>query len=114
MKAVFALLAGVLSVQTASAQVAPVTIMQEPNVGVIDNTFYQGLSGDRRTPTMQREQLARAIALRAEAEGLLNSDGGKLSAAHERYIRRKACDILNPTASRTGSLAPDPTRPCPG
>lgn len=114
MKVVVALLAGVMSVQAASAQVAPVTIMQQPDLSTIDGSFANSLRGDRRTPTMKREQLARALALRDEAAELLSSDGGKFSAAHERYIRRKACEILNPTASRTGSLAPNTTRSCRG
>lgn len=112
MKILLSSLAGVLSVQVASAQVAPVTVMQDPHVSAIDNVFYNG-TGDRRTPTMRREQLARALALREEAAELMSRDGGKLSAASERYIRRKACYILHPSASRTGSLAPNTTGTCP-
>jgi hypothetical protein len=106
-----ALIASSLGIQAASAQVAPVTVMQDPPFTSVDNGFGS-LTGDRRTPTMKREQLARALALRDEAAELLSQDGGTLSAAHQRYIQRKACNILNPSASRTGSIAPDPSRAC--
>jgi hypothetical protein len=106
-----ALIASSLGIQAAYAQVAPVTVMQAPPYMGVDHGF-SSLTGDHRTPTMKREQLERALSLRDEAAAMLRQDGGTLSAAHQRYIQRKACNILNPGASRTGSLAPGPSRAC--
>ncbi len=50
--------------------------------------------GSHYTPTMRRQELALAIALRDEAEALQAADGGTLSPRNQRYIRRKATEIL--------------------
>ncbi|PZU08698.1 hypothetical protein [Sphingomonas sp.] len=55
---------------------------------------YWALGGLAETPTMKRQKLARAIALRQEVDGFLAQDGGTLSAEHQRYVQRKARDIL--------------------
>ncbi len=58
-------------------------------------TFYEHFgSSPRDTPTMARERLQQALALRAEAAALLEADGGTFTPGHDRYIRRKARTIL--------------------
>lgn len=47
------------------------------------------------TPTMQRQKLAQAIALRDEAARLVAEDGGTLSVRNADYIQRKAARILS-------------------
>jgi hypothetical protein len=57
--------------------------------------FYEFPGSSRRdTPTMARDRLQRAVALKAEAAELLEADGGTFTREHETYIRRKARDIL--------------------
>ena len=51
--------------------------------------------GSHYTPTMRRQELAQAIALREEAAALLLADGGTLNPRNQRYIRRKAAKILS-------------------
>ncbi len=46
------------------------------------------------TPTMKRQKLARALALRAEAAHLLSEDGGTFTDEHRAYIVRKRWQIL--------------------
>lgn len=58
------------------------------------------------TPTMRAAKLARANALRAEAETLLRQDGGTFTPQHIAYIRGKACDILGHSRVEMGSLVP--------
>jgi hypothetical protein len=56
---------------------------------------------------MRSNKLKRAIALRAEADALLEKDGGKLTPTHEAYVRRKACAILGHPRAPAGSLIPE-------
>lgn len=90
-------LAAVLLPAVANAQSPqlsnPAPTMNMPNY----STFASSLSARQpisETPTMKRQKLERAIALRAEAATLLKQDGGTFSAKHAAYIRRKARAIL--------------------
>lgn len=47
------------------------------------------------TPTMQRQRLVLAVALRNEAHQLQQQNGGTLTAEHRRYLRRAAYKIVN-------------------
>jgi len=63
-----------------------------------------GRVGLSETPTMRANKLKRAIALRTEADFLLQQDGGRLTPTHEAYVRRKACAILGSSPVRAGAL----------
>ena len=80
--------------------------MNGPNYSTLlpSTTGRLGLS---ETPTMRANKLERAIALRAEADALLEQDGGKLTPTHEAYVRRKACAILGDPRAPAGSLVPE-------
>lgn len=82
MKAIIGILIALTSVAASANPYSP------PPLG------YAYIMGGHETPTMKREKLERAEALKQEASTLLAQDGGTLTAAHETYIRRKACDIL--------------------
>lgn len=57
------------------------------------------------TPTMRRDKLKQALALRAEALRLQEADGGVLSPEHAAYVRGRAAAIMGqPTPPATGSL----------
>jgi hypothetical protein len=97
MKYVIALAALILPT-VANAQIpqlsSPEPTMNMPNY----STFASSMSARQplsETPTMKRQKLERAIALRAEAATLLEQDGGTLSPRHAAYIRRKARAILS-------------------
>jgi hypothetical protein len=90
-----------------SAQITgPAMSMNGPNYSMLlpSTTGRLGLS---ETPAMRANKLERAIALRAEADSLLEQDGGKLTATHEAYVRRKACAILGDSRLPAGSLVPE-------
>ena len=57
------------------------------------------LGGNSETPTMQRQKLVRAKALRVEAVSLLAQDGGTLTDEHQRYVQRKVRNILSNNSS---------------
>ncbi len=82
------LLPEIADAQTSSV---PMISMSMPN----DLSFSRSIElfpdrGSQETPTMRRQKLARAIALREEAATLLRQDGGTLTARHQAYIRGKA------------------------
>ena len=52
------------------------------------------LSSRDGTPTMRRQKLDQAIALREEAARLARENGGTLSPRQQAYIQRKARAIL--------------------
>lgn len=56
------------------------------------------------TPTMRRERLARAVALREKVLMLQAQDGGVLSAQSIRYINREARKVLGDNGPWTGTL----------
>lgn len=75
------------------------------------STFQSSIEGRNvapfsETPTMRAAKLARANALKAEAETLLRQDGGTFTPQHIAYIRGKACDILGHSRLEMGSLVP--------
>lgn len=81
--------------------------MSAPNY----STYRSSIEGvnvapSSETPTMRAAKLARANALKAEAETLLRQDGGKFTPQHLAYIRGKACDILGSSRVEMGSLVP--------
>jgi hypothetical protein len=51
-------------------------------------------NGSDDTPTMRRDKLRRAIALRSEAAALVVEDGGTLTPDHQAYIQRQRRAIL--------------------
>ncbi len=60
-----------------------------------NRTFYEARDfGMRDTPAMADKRLKRALALKQEAAALLEADGGTFTNEHERYVRRKAREIL--------------------
>ena len=71
----------------------PQPSMTMPNYTTTVRPVYLGSSAD--TPTMRRQKLMRALALREEAASLLREDGGTLTPEHEEYVRRKARAILD-------------------
>jgi hypothetical protein len=89
----------------ASAQTGSGMSMNGPNYSTLlpSTTGRPGLS---ETPSMRAKKLERAVALRAEANSLLEQDGGRLTPTHETYVRRKACAILGDPPAPLGSLVP--------
>ena len=97
MKAILAILiiTAPAALMAQAAPNGPLPTMNMPN----DSTF-QTMAGnysastkwsdDLPTRAVQQRQLSQAIALRDEATQLRVADGGTLSAAHLRYIQRKA------------------------
>jgi hypothetical protein len=60
-------------------------------------TFVPSLVGREPlsdTPSMERQKVRRAIALREEAAALMQENGGTLTPAQQAYVRRKAQAIL--------------------
>lgn len=84
--------------------------MNSPNYSTYQTQVFGwngGLSEvPMETPTMRAEKLQRAIALREEADVLLQQDGGTFTPAHEAYVRRKVCAILGSSRTKIGNLAP--------
>ena len=77
-----------------SAQISsPQPTMNMPNYSTFNSTMT-GRIPLSETPTMKRQKLARAIALREEAAKLLEEGGGTLTPREETYLRRKARAIL--------------------
>jgi hypothetical protein len=89
MKALLIALPAMLLASEAAGQAPGVA---PPNIPVMQ---VPGLPSRPITPTMQRQHLERAFALRDEAKLLIEEGGGKLSAKQQRYIRRKAYKILD-------------------
>jgi hypothetical protein len=89
----------------ASAQTGSGMSMNGPNYSTLlpSTTGRPSLS---ETPSMRAKKLERAVALRAEADSLLEQDGGRLTPTHEAYVRRKACAILGDPPAPLGSLVP--------
>lgn len=103
---IFVGLAIALTAVSASAQTtASGTGMNSPNYSTFE-TSVTGRSVSPETPTMRAKKLQRALALRTEVSGLLARDGGKLSPGHEKYVRRKACQILGQQSVAIGTLVP--------
>jgi hypothetical protein len=99
-------LAMALTAVSASAQTTVAGIsMNSSNYSTFQSSVA-GTSGVSETPTMRAEKLRRAVALRTEVSAFMKQDGGKLSPGHERYVRRKACQILEMQSSTTGTLVP--------
>lgn len=63
--------------------------MNGPNYSTWANNRGTGY-GSAITPSMRREQLERARALRTEVGALLSADGGTLTLKHLAYVQRKA------------------------
>ena len=98
MKAAFVLCAILLPL-IASAQGLPVT---QPLINAPSHTTGGPELGSdllfpssTETPTMRRQKLERAKALRVEVDQLLRVNGGTLTVTEQAYVRRKARDILN-------------------
>jgi hypothetical protein len=74
----------------------PQPTMNEPNYSTdAVSARSHGHWGSRDTPTMKRQKLARALALRDEAAQLLAKDGGTFSDRNRAYIERKRDRILS-------------------
>lgn len=106
-KILISLAAALVSVSATAQTTGVGESMSSPNY----TTFRAGVEamqgrGLSETPTMRAQKLERAIALRAEANALLQEDGGKLTAEHAAYVRRKACKILSGKSAVSGTLAP--------
>jgi hypothetical protein len=95
MKAAIALIFALVPA-TAFAQMPGVIMDRPTGLTFTDNSsgMWASATGRALTPTMQRQQLAQAIALRAETIAFLDQDGGTLSDHHQRYVKRKARLIL--------------------
>ena len=98
MKAVL-VLAAILTPAVATAQStspsAPYNATLSRSTGEYAIAFQGRIFNDvRDTPTMKRQKRDRALALRAEAQMLLEQDGGTLTREHDAYLRREARDIL--------------------
>lgn len=105
MKRIIAVFTMVVSVAVSAQTVTnPNPTMNEPNYSM-HSTTLQSYAGSRvkDTPTMERQKLARAVALRNEANKLRIADGGTLSPANQRYIQHKA-DAIRGRQQRLGSL----------
>jgi hypothetical protein len=90
-------LAAILLPGLASAQSEPVSNVEPTMTMPNDSTFAPSLVGREPltdTPSLQRQKVRQAIALREEAAALLKADGGTLTAEHQAYVRRKARAIL--------------------
>ncbi|VWX53617.1 hypothetical protein [Novosphingobium sp. 9U] len=84
--------------------------MNSPNYSTYQTSVF-GWSGGfaeipMDTPSMRADKLRRAVALRQEADVLLEQDGGTFTPAHEAYVRRKVCAILGTSRTNIGNLAP--------
>ncbi|MDO6412914.1 hypothetical protein Q4F19_00820 [Sphingomonas sp. BIUV-7] len=86
-------LTGLLLLLPAAAAAQMPGIIQESS-GTYSPAFFVPAGGHADTPTMRRQKLARAVALRSEVDGFLVTDGGVLTDEHQRYVQRKARDIL--------------------
>jgi hypothetical protein len=98
-------LIGIVSAASASAEWPGQSMAMTQSAG--SNLAENGMfSGVRETPTMRRQKLAQAIAVREEAARLKAADGGTLSAEHAAYIEKRVRKILRRTSAtaRTGSL----------
>lgn len=89
----------VVAICAAIAVTSAPAIAQTGAVAVADMswmvpTFVAQWGGSHETPSLAAHKLRLALALRAEAGELLVQDGGTLTKAHERYVRRKAARIL--------------------
>jgi hypothetical protein len=97
MKYIIALTA--LLLPAAAAAQSPQLSSPEPTMNMPNYSTFASSATARQplseTPTMKRQKLERAIALRAEAATLVEQDGGTLTAKHAAYIRRKARAILS-------------------
>ena len=99
-----------LTAVSASAQTTVAGVgMNSPNYSTFQSSVT-GTSGISETPTMRAEKLKRAIALRTEVSALMKQDGGRLSPGHERYVKRKVCQILGSQSATIGTLVS--TRSC--
>lgn len=85
-------LSGAASAQSGRLSI-PQTAMTMPNNSTF-NLMMAGRIPISETPTMKRQKLARAIALREEAAKLVQEGGGTLTPRQETYLRRKAQAIL--------------------
>lgn len=112
MKLAIALLASLVSLPAAAQTYAGGVGMNSPNYTTYRSSVEGRSGGLSETPTMKAEKLARAKALRMEADALLAQDGGTFTPAHEAYIAQKVCEILSPPLKNTGNLPP--SRRCAG
>ncbi len=96
---VLILAAPVLILATASVAQTPVSSPLPPSdpTRSIENFSLSSVGTPLQTlhdtPTMQRQRLARALSLRAEADALLALSGGTLTAQQQRHFRRAAHHI---------------------
>jgi len=107
MKVLVAVVAGCAGVAAMAQTTAGGIGMNSPNYSTYQLSVA-GMNGRglSETPSMRKQKLERAVALRQEADTLLAQDGGKLTPEHEAYVRRKVCTILGSEDRGTGSLAP--------
>ena len=70
-------------------------LMNVPNYSTLATSLDSARLPLGKTPTMQRQRLTRASALRSEANALALEDGGVLSDVHLRYVQRKADGIMS-------------------
>lgn len=94
MKLVISLLVlAVPGIASAQMLTSPQPTMNEPNYTTSPVESF-ALSAASETPTMKRQKLARAWALRAEAAQLLADDGGTFTLEHRVYVESKRRAIL--------------------
>ena len=79
-----------LAAQPGSAPVQA-GLLRAPNTN-IETPYLFSRDG---TPTMRRQKVKRAIALREEAARLMQENGGTLTPEQQAYVRREAREILS-------------------
>ncbi len=90
------LLLSIPGIANAQAIANPQPTMNEPNYSTDAlSARSDGHWPSRDTPTMTRQKLARALALRDEASRLLAEDGGTFTPRNRAYIERKRNRILS-------------------
>ena len=94
MKATLLLLPALLAATAASAQAAPQRSTADATIPFLRPINDGGPNGPHVTPTMERQRLARALALRTRAEELQRQDGGKLTPEHTAFVRREASKLV--------------------
>jgi hypothetical protein len=86
------LLLSVPGIASAQSLANPQPTMNMPNYTTSPVETFAVASGE--TPTMKRQKLVQALALREEAARLLAADGGTFTPEHRAYIERKVRRIL--------------------
>ena len=94
MKAFLLLLPILLAATAASAQDTPDRSAAASTIPFLRQINDGGPNGPHVTPTMERQRLASALALRAKAEELQRQDGGKLTPENAAFVRREASKLV--------------------